>query len=116
MSRFCFSKIGRERFSRAARLLAGIDKTEARTNQQVELGRFCCATLLRRPLLWLTKPREPGSRDGDTICDLPSRLKVGDEPRASRSTPAAPFPSRVSLSSLLLRVLLLSRSPMDRRR
>lgn len=57
MLRFCFSKIGRERFSRAARLLAGIDKTEARTNQQVELGRFCCATLPRRPLLWLTKPR-----------------------------------------------------------
>lgn len=109
MSRFCFSKIGHDRFSRAARLLEGIDKIGARTNQRAELGQFCCATWLQAPLLWLTKPR---ARGRDTICDLPSRLKVGDDPRA---TPP-PFPSRVSLSPLLLRDLLLSRSPMDRRR
>lgn len=87
----------------------GNRKIGARTNQRAELGQFCCATWLQAPLLWLTKPR---ARGRDTICDLPSRLEVGDDPRA---TPA-PFPSRVSLSPLLLRDLLLSRSPMDRRR
>lgn len=64
MSRFWFSKIDRDGFSRAARLQAGIDKIGGRTNQRAQLGQFCCA------ILWLTKRREPGSGsgDGDTIC------------------------------------------------
>lgn len=70
MSRFWFSKIGRERFSRAARLLAGTDQIEAQTNQRVVLGQSCCATLPQHPYLWLSK-----SRSGDTVLRFAKSLE-----------------------------------------
>ena len=51
------------------------------------------------------------SKGPDTICDLPSRLKVGDEPRTTSH--AAPF-ARVFVVEFTVVVLLLPCFPMDR--